>query len=191
MGGIPGLLSNVVECLMSSRECGPFCGVLPVTTPDMLAAAAAGPSGLHREQMCSGTLRRIPIMIVTHSSSSGRSPREETNENVETFTEGLGGALAGGLGGAVFDSTGIIAEMAAGALLGESYGKSGRETRTEASDRCSVVELWLLRASRWGFQRNPGERQPATYSTGISTSAIPPPIAASKTSRSSAGDSGR
>jgi hypothetical protein len=38
VGGIPGLLANVVECLISSHECGPFCVALPVATPDMSAA---------------------------------------------------------------------------------------------------------------------------------------------------------
>ena len=47
----------------------------------------------------------------------------EANENVETFTGGLGGAFAGGLGGAVFGPAGIIA----GAPLGGSYGKDQAE----------------------------------------------------------------
>ena len=38
------MLSNVVECLISSHECGPSRGVLPVATPDMSAASAAGGS---------------------------------------------------------------------------------------------------------------------------------------------------
>jgi len=94
---------------------------------------------IHRERMCSGASIRVPIVAITHLSSSD-SPEEEANENVETFTDGLGGALAGGLGGAVFGPAGIIVGMAAGALLGGSYGKSGRGTRTEASDGCSVPE---------------------------------------------------
>ena len=55
------------------------------------------------------------------------APEGEANENVETFTGGLGGAFAGGLGGAVFGPAGIIAGMTAGALLGGSYGKDQAE----------------------------------------------------------------
>ena len=55
------------------------------------------------------------------------APEGEANENVETFTGGLGGVFAGGLGGAVFGPAGIIAGMTAGTLLGRSYGKDQAE----------------------------------------------------------------
>ena len=46
------------------------------------------------------------------------APEGEANENVETFTGGLGGAFAGGLDGAVFGPAGVIAAMTARVLLG-------------------------------------------------------------------------
>ena len=117
------------------------------------------------------------------------APEEGATENVETSTDGLGGALAGGLGGAVSDPAGIVAGMTAEALFGGFIRQgSDRELKRRMNVRCRNCGY---RGRADGGPAESGDRPPATYSTGISTSAIPPPIAASKASRSSAGDSGR